>query len=266
MFHDIVVPLDGSSLAECAIGPAGWIATECGARLHLVRVHVRHEGSSSAEDAVARAGVARYLHEMAGWLREGSTHETLSEVLDGSPALAIADYADRVNADLIVMTTHGRTGVERRRLGSVAAVVAHHVSCPVVLARGEPGEYVPRQAPLERVVLAVDGTERAEDAHALALRLGTLGHPSFRIVYTLNRAALPQLAHAGAAEDGAADSGERQVTECAESYVCGIASRLRAAGLRAEILVSDMDDPARGLLDAAERDGADAIIVMGQRH
>jgi nucleotide-binding universal stress UspA family protein len=48
--------------------------------------------------------------------------------------------------------------------------------------------------------------------------------------------------------------------------VCGIASRLRAAGLRAEILVSDMDDPARGLLDAAERDGADAIIVMGQRH
>jgi nucleotide-binding universal stress UspA family protein len=265
MFHDIVVPLDGSSLAECAIGPAGWIATECGARLHLVRVHVRHEGSSAPDDGVARAGVSMYLHEMASWVREGGTHETLVEVLDGSPALAIADYADRVNADLIVMTTHGRTGVERRRLGSVAAVVAHHVSCPVVLARGEPGEYVPRQAPLERIVLALDGTERAEDAQALALRLGSLGHPSFRIVYTLNRAALPQLAHAGA-EDAAADSEERQLVECAESYVCGIASRLRAAGLRAEIVVSDGDDPARGLLDVAERDGADAIILMGQRH
>ena len=266
MFHDIVVPLDGSSLAECAIGPAGWIATECGARLHLVRVHVRHEGSSSAEDAVARAGVARYLHEMAGWLREGSTHETLSEVLDGSPALAIADYADRVNADLIVMTTHGRTGVERRRLGSVAAVVAHHVSCPVVLARGEPGEYVPRQAPLEHIVLAVDGSERPENVEALALRFGSLGHPSFRIVYTLPRARVPQLAHANAAEDEGSVGDERQVTDRAESYVCGIAARLRAAGLRAEILVSVMEDPARALLDAAGRDGAGALVLMGQRH
>lgn len=265
MFHDIVVPLDGSSLAECAIGPAGRIVTECGARLHLVRVHVRHEGSSSAEDAVARAGVARYLHEMAGWLREGSTHETLSEVLDGSPALAIADYADRVNADLIVMTTHGRTGVERRKLGSVAAVVAHHVSCPVVLARGESGEYVPRQAPLKHIVLGVDGSERPEDVEAFALRFGSLGHPSFRIVHTLSRAGVPQLAHANAVgESGGGD--ERQATDKAESYVGGIAGRLRAAGLRAEILVSVMDDPPRALLDAAERDGADAIIVMGQRH
>ncbi len=265
MFHDIVVPLDGSSLAECAIGPAGWIATECGARLHLVRVHVRHEGSSSAEDAVARAAVTRYLHEMAGWLREGSTHETLSKVLDGSPALAIADYADRVNADLIVMTTHGRTGVERRRLGSVAAVVAHHVRCPVVLARGEPGGYVPRQAPLEHIVLGVDGSERPEDVEALALRFGSLGHPSFRIVYTLSRARVPKLAPANAVgECGGGD--ERQVTDKAESYVCGIVGRLRAAGLRAEILVSVMDDPARALLDAAERDKAGALVLMGQRH
>lgn len=266
MFHDIVVPLDGSSLAECAIGPAGWIATECGARLHLVRVHVRHDGDSPGQDAVSRAGVSRYLHEMEGWIREGSTHETSVEVLDGSPALAIADYADQVNADLIVMTTHGRTGIERRRFGSVASVVAHHAGCPVVLARGEPGEYVPRQLPLERVILAVDGTERPEDVRALALRLGALAHPSFRIVYTLSPALVSQLASAGGEEDGAVEDRERQLMVRAESYVCRIASQLRAAGLRAEVLVSVSDEPPRALLDAAEREGARAIVLLGQRH
>lgn len=260
MFHDIVVPLDGSSLAECAIGPAGWIATECHARLHLVRVHVRRS-DAAAQDAVARAADARYVHELAGWVREGSNHETLDVVLDGSPALAIADYADSVNADLIVMTTHGRMGVERRRFGSVAAVVAHHVACPVILARGEPGEYVPRQAPLERIVLAVDGTERPEDVQALALRLGRLGHPSFRIMSTLAPALVSQPAYAGAMEE----RGEREAVAAAESYLCGIAGRLRAAGMRAEILVSVTDESPRAVLEAAERDDADAVVVLGQR-
>lgn len=78
MFHDIVVPLDGSSLAECAIGPAGFMASECWARLHLVRVHVRREGDSAAQDAVARAAVAGYLHEQASWLGEVSKFEIAS--------------------------------------------------------------------------------------------------------------------------------------------------------------------------------------------
>jgi nucleotide-binding universal stress UspA family protein len=125
---------------------------------------------------------------------------------------------------------------------------------------------VPRQAPLEHIVLAVDGSERPENVEALALRFGSLGHPSFRIVYTLPRARVPQLAHANAAEDEGSVGDERQVTDRAESYVCGIAARLRAAGLRAEILVSVMEDPARTLLDAAERDGAGALVLMGQRH
>lgn len=260
MFHDIVVPLDGSSLAECAIGPAGWIATECRARLHLVRVHVRRD-DAAAQDAVARAADARYVHELAGWIREGSNHETVDVVLDGSPALAIADYADRVNADLIVMTTHGRSGIERRQFGSVAGVVAHHVACPVVLARGEPGEYVPRQVPLERIVLAVDGTERPEDIQTLALRLGSLGHPSFRIVCTLAPALVSQPAYPGAIEE----QGEREAVTAAESYLCGIAARLRAAGMRAEILVTLTGDSPRAILEVAERDEADAVVILGQR-
>src|SRR5687768_2831963 len=265
MFHDIVIPLDGSKLAESAIGTGGWIATECRARIHLVRAHIPQEGGFDADDAVARVGVARYLHEMAIWLTEGGVREVSVAVLEGSPALAIADYADRVDADLIVMTTHGRTGGERRRLGSVASVVAHHVSCPVILARCERGEHLPRRTPLERVVLAVDGTERLEEVHTLALRIGSLGHPSFRIVYTGAPDLVPELVHAGAAEEGELCD-ERQAMASAESYVCGIASRLRAAGLRAEVLVVSTNEPMGAVLEAAERDDAGVLVLLGQWH
>ena len=261
MFHDIVVPLDGSSLAECAIGPAGFMASECWARLHLVRVHVPREGDSVAQDAVARAAAASYLQEMASWLGEVCKSEIRVAVLDGSPALAIADYADRVEADLIVMTTHGRTGAQRRRMGSVAAVVAHHVQCPVVLARGEAGEYVPPQTPLRRILIALDGTERADRVRELALQLGALGHPSFRIMQAMSPALVPQLVHAGG--EGSSSQEEERRSVCkAEGYVTSIANRLRSAGLRAEVLVSVSEEPARAVLEAAECDDADAIILF----
>src|SRR5688500_8047855 len=265
MFHDIVVALDGSKLAESAIGTAGWIATECRARMHLVRVHLPQAERFGIDEAMARAGAARSLHEMAAWLADRGVREVSVAVLEGSPALAIADYADRVDADLIVMTTHGRTGGERRRLGSVASVVAHHVSCPVILARCERGEHVARHTPLERVVLAVDGTEHLEELHALALRLGSLGHPSFRIVYTGAPDLVPELVHAGAAEEGELCD-DRQAMASAESYVCGIASRLRAAGLRAEVLVVSTNEPMRAVLEAAERDDAEVLVLLGQWH
>jgi nucleotide-binding universal stress UspA family protein len=264
MFHDIIVPLDGSSLAECAVGRAGWIASECGARLHLVRAHVRRDGDSAEQNAAARAGAAEYLRQVAGWLSDGTQLDVRVAVLDGTPALAIADYADRVDADLVVMTTHGRTGLERRRLGSVASVVAHHVRCPVVLARGGAGEYVPRQAPIERILIAVDGTESPQEVEALALRLGSLGHPRFRILYTLSPAVVPQLVHAGATEDRVVEECDRQTMANAESYAARIARRLRAAGLQAEILLSVTEERTRAMLEAAERDGAGAVVLVRQ--
>ena len=113
MFRDIVVPLDGSELAEQALDLADWIAGECDARLHLVRVHLSQPGQYADEERAPRANDERYLESLAS-PRRAARRDVRVAVLDGSVALAISDYADRVSADLIVMTTHGRTGDERR--------------------------------------------------------------------------------------------------------------------------------------------------------
>lgn len=250
MFRDIVVPLDGSSLAQRALGFAGWIASECDARLHLVRVHQPPANRNAEEQRAARAADERYLQLLAASRRDG-TGDVRVAVLDGSVALAISDYADRVDADLIVMTTHGRTGAERRRLGSVAAVVGHHAACPVMLV---PAGELTGNVPFERIVIAVDGTERPEAVTSMALRLGSLGHPVFRIVQTLAPAPMLELVAAGVG------TARPEYME-AEDHVAGIANRLRAAGLRAEVLLTVTESPPDAIGDAARQESADLVVI-----
>ena len=250
MFRDIIVPLDGSGLAERALGLADWIASESDARLHLIRVHLSSD-ESAGDRQRARPAEEWYLQLLAS-ARRGNGRDVRVAVLDGSVALAISDYADNVNGDLIVMTTHGRTGDERRRLGSVAAVVGHHARCPVMLVRGGvPTDGMPR-VPFEHILVAVDGTEQPEAVAAMALRLGALGHPVFRIVHTL----APALEFASVGAGAAKPDHER-----AEGYAAGIASRLRRAGLRAEVLVTITDSPANAIGAAAREESADLIVL-----
>jgi nucleotide-binding universal stress UspA family protein len=213
-------------------------------------VHLSRPGQCADEERAARAGDERYLELLASPRRE-ARRDVRVAVLDGSVALAISDYADRVNADVIVMTTHGRTGDERRRLGSVAAVVAHHATCPVMLARA--GERT-GNAPFDHIVVAVDGTEQPEAVTSVALQLGSLGHPAFRIVHTLAPARALELIPAGG---GTA----RPEHTRAEDHVAGIAGRLRAAGLRAEVLVTVTESPAHAIGAAARQESADLIVL-----
>jgi nucleotide-binding universal stress UspA family protein len=260
MFRDIVVPLDGSRFAERALGLAERIATAWEARLHLIRVHVVRDERSAFENAVDRGLAASYLNEVAWELERRRVEGVRVAVLDGSAALAIADYGDRMNADLIVMTTHGRTGIDRRRLGSVVAVVVHHARCPVLLVRGDGTGLGGSELPLERILVAVDGSERAEELESMAVRLTMLGRPSFRIMQMRSRSAVSELLPAGdprAIPHGRVPSAVAK----ADDDRCSLAGRLQAAGLRAEGVVKATDEPARDVLEAADSQRADLIVL-----
>ena len=77
-----------------------------------------------------------YAARLASRIVEDTGHEVSYDVLhDAHPARALVDYAERLPASLIFMCTHGRTGLARLRLGSVAAETVRHATCPVVLYR-----------------------------------------------------------------------------------------------------------------------------------
>lgn len=125
-----VVPLDGSPRAEAILPIAGAWAVEFDAVPWLVEV-VDSDAMPSG-DVFESAYVGRAAHD----LQALTGREVEFETLHGErPSRVVVDYADRAGASLLFLTTHGRTGLERLRLGSVAAEIVRHATCPVVLHR-----------------------------------------------------------------------------------------------------------------------------------
>jgi nucleotide-binding universal stress UspA family protein len=108
---------------------------------------------------LAEADLARLATRLR---RRGARVRTL--VGDGPPYRVIVDTAERVGADLVVMGTHGRTGVSRFFMGSVAEMVARHAGCPVLSVRE-------RRPPGKRARVAT-GARRARRPRAGASRPG----------------------------------------------------------------------------------------------
>ena len=141
----ILVPLDGSSLAESAVWPAADLAKQVGARLLLLRVAEPSTlPGDLTEKPVRLVGEATaYLSSIGRTLFLSGVKGIDTTVRTGRPAASIAEVARSAAVDLIVMTTHGRSGLGRMLLGSVAQSVLRGTRTPVLLLRG-PGRPDPQ--------------------------------------------------------------------------------------------------------------------------
>ena len=133
----VVVPVDFSTQSLEAIRTALEFAISP-ANVHLIHVviplTVITAGEAWAvEDVDSRLDASRdYL---ARYLQEHHISGVNSVVREGDPGLQIAEYAHSLKADLVVIPSHGRHGVQRLLLGSVAERVLRHVECPVLVLR-----------------------------------------------------------------------------------------------------------------------------------
>ena len=145
MYVKILVPLDGSELAERAVHHAEEIARGTGAEILLLQSvfipmpivpeAVLIAGGKAVEEAAKAA--AEYLEQVAAPMRAGGLKvRTMTE--DRPPTDAILHIADREEVDAIVMSTHGRSGLSRLVMGSVAESVLHATRRPVMLVKPEP--------------------------------------------------------------------------------------------------------------------------------
>jgi nucleotide-binding universal stress UspA family protein len=145
MYNNILAPLDGSDLSECSLPHVSAIAHGCGvSNVTLLRVI---EPFSAAEIAAfSEAGgdlltqaekeeeteARLYLDKLSSKLRaEGIAATTI--IINGRAADMIMDYATKHQTDLIIMTTHGRSGMSRWFFGSVADKIVRQSSIPVLI-------------------------------------------------------------------------------------------------------------------------------------
>lgn len=137
-FDKILVPLDGSVLAEAAL----WKATELlnGGTLSLLRAAEAHTlpGVDPVDAQVAAVREAEeYLASVTRRLADRGVVRVEGHVWYGSPAGAIVEAAEVMRADLIVMSTHGRSGLGRLILGSVAESVLRGTRIPILVVRAD---------------------------------------------------------------------------------------------------------------------------------
>lgn len=141
----ILVPLDGSGLAEAAI-PAAVAAASGSATLMLVRAaEARTLPGTDPIDAQIEAvqEAEAYLGPVKATLEKQGVGKIEANVWYGPPAVAIIEAAQLYKPDLIVMSTHGRSGLGRLIFGSVAESVLRGTTVPILLIR-------PAGAPVER--------------------------------------------------------------------------------------------------------------------
>ncbi|MBI4918224.1 MAG: universal stress protein [Acidobacteria bacterium] len=148
MYDTVVVPLDGSRMGECALSHVEAMVRS-GSAKKLLLVRAVEPASPSAgeftfkpEDLAAinarnKEDAGRYLEGIAAQpalRQDGVTVET--SVLSGSPGDVIAPFAEQVHADLILMSTHGRSGARRWIFGSLADKILLQSCIPVLMVRG----------------------------------------------------------------------------------------------------------------------------------
>ena len=269
MAKTILVPLDGSTFAEHALPVASGLARASGGRLHLVQVHEVPVVPTSPDllvpydaqwDSALRQQEEEYLQSVANRVAERVGLQARTELLSGPAEMALATYAREMDIDLVVMTTHGRSGLSRMWLGSVADGVVRRSQVPVLLLRPSHAEvdYDEEYRPLH-ILCPLDGSELSRGIVEPAQSLGGLSGAR----YTLLRVTLPipLLRPQFVVAAGQADRLMEEEQARARTEVEQVAGPMRARGLHVETAVVSHGVPAVAILDYASTHAVDLIAL-----
>jgi nucleotide-binding universal stress UspA family protein len=270
-FRSILVPLDGSTFAEQAVPLASRIAQRVGSKLRLTLVH----GLPSAPidpaaaklftsiELATRRSERSYLRAIQARLRDGGTRLASAVTLTGKAGPALAQYVQEMGIDLVVMSTHGRGGVRRAWLGSVADYLIRTLEVPVLLVR--PGESEPRPArpaASGQILVPLDGSPLAEEALGPAIALARAWDAELALLQVVRPVllsadpALP-LPLPSAFDEDLTTMWRTQ----AQDYIDDIVEELHEQGIRATGAASLGWYAADSILEAARPERVAAVVI-----
>jgi nucleotide-binding universal stress UspA family protein len=262
----ILVPIDGSDVAEAALPYADEIARLRRAPLLLFAVVDQHAApaltAASGElrahvERITADGLAAYLSVTAQRLRDRGL-EVATEVAAGDPAEAIGARAVAVDAALIVMASHGRGGVHRLILGSVADKVMRAAACPVLIVAppGEPGARAGGPVTLRRLLVPLDGSTLAEAALPVA---GALAQQSGASLTLMRVEPWVSTMYGGLEPIPNFADVDEGVVEAAREYLARVKEGLPAGGTAWTVV--QRGNPAANLLEFVLNEEPDLVVM-----
>lgn len=273
MFKTILVPLDGSKHAERALTPAIQLVERSKGELLIVRVPTPVPVAPPAqgfigpellwpEEAYDRGHeeAATYLDSIRSEV-ESQGVPVRTESIGGDPSSVIVGVAAQRGVDLIVMCTHGRSGISRWVLGSVTEKVLRMAPAPVLVVRS-PGPY-------HHLLIPLDGSRLSERALAPALAFAARMSSQVTLLYATGRREIEDAAYWQLETDAGGDSKQAHVDR-ARAYLERVAEHHARPGLNIEFALCT-ERPAEAIVDYAQSHDMDLIAMAthgrsGLRH
>ena len=266
MYRVIMVPTDGSGFDREAIRVALRIADRTAARVRLVRVlatgtffGVAAEGTPLPLDVSRseRDSALSELYSLAAECRATSKADICVDLHAGPVSDVLQGYARRNDVDLIVMSTHGRSGISRLSLGSVTDSLIRHTTIPVLVVK-PPTSYLNPQVVegFKRIIVPLDGSVLAEQILPRVLTLAKLEDAEITLLNVL----VPQSYSQKEIADPVLPWWEKDVAT-AQAYLFRIAAELRRDGVSVTTDIVIAENVANAIRDFASREKADLIAI-----
>ena len=268
MYRTIMVPTDCSGFDREAIRVALRLAERSDAKVHLVRVSASGAflGMAVAGDTLALSAEALQqeidselaeLHSVAAECRLETTADVTTSLERGPVSDALAGYAKRNDIDLIVISTHGRSGFARFSMGSVTDSLIRATTIPVLVVK-PPRSYLNPQVgnAFKRIIVPLDGSALAEQILPRVATLAELEGAELTLLYVLR----PHDYTQEQLRDPTLAWWEKDIAS-AQAYLFPVAAQLRRRGFTVSSDIVIGENVAEKIAEFARCEKADLIAI-----
>ncbi len=267
MFDPILVPLDGSLLAECVLPHAIAIARAFNARIILLRVLEKNQANGSVQIfdllnwQIKKTEAKLYLEKISARLLKSQLRIDAT-VLEGLVAESITEFAQSQGVKLIILSSHGRSGVSQWGVSSVAQKIILGAPTSVLIVRAHQPEVSGlKEQPYRQILVPLDGSQRAEYALPLITLLARFHKSRTHILHVVKT---PEMARHMPPTQEDIDLSKQIVArnrEEAVHYLKQVKSRSHLDGIDVQTHLITSDHAAVALHELVEQEHIDMVAL-----
>ena len=273
MINHILVPLDGSALAECVLPHIAAIAPVTNARITLLHVlqHPHDGNGSPAVDPVEwhlqKQKSEKYLEQIFNRLNDSGILGVESVILEGNPANSVIDFAHNNNVDLIALSTHGNSGLSGWNVSSVVQKILLRSYKSILLVRAYlPSATVTTKIRYKRLFVGMDCSPRSEFVLPFAISLAQFHNSQIILECAVEK---PQAINRFPLSDEDMELVNKFVErnyQAASHYFKQLLTQFSTKELKLKTHVSVGDNAISMLHDMAEESNADLMMLAAHGH
>jgi nucleotide-binding universal stress UspA family protein len=267
MFNHILIPLDGSSLAECVLPHAVGIARAFAAQVTVLRVVEQPPVTGPLRSVdplswnIVKSEAEAYLNGVALRLQEVDLQVEIV-LLEGHVSESVIQFARDSNVDLIVLSSHGRSGLSGWNVSSVVQKILVRSYLPTMIVRA----YQPTTSELtglryRRVLVPLDCSQRAECVLPVVTSLADFHDPQLLFVHIVRKPEIPQRTPPTVEDIELADQITQRNREEAAKYLSQIQPQMISPAFNVRTCMAVSENVAATLHEMAETENVDLVVL-----